>query len=196
MGSPISTVSPLAFIEPCLPWVALQPPSEEGWLHEVKHPGHRLMACRAGDNLRLFAQHGEDWTERFPALVEAVRLLPVKSCIIDGELVGCDENGNILRDSADEAGAEDNVSYYAFDLIEVNGFDVRRDPIEDRKRGLAHLLRKAPDIMRFNPHFEREGEAVFREACRMGFDGVVSKRRGSPYLSGRCTNWLFSRKLD
>jgi len=78
----------------------------------------------------------------------------------------------------------------------VNGFDLRRDEIENRKRALSHMLRKAADIVRFNPHFENDGEAVFRQACRMGFQGIVSKRRGSRYLSGRSTNWLFSKRMD
>jgi bifunctional non-homologous end joining protein LigD len=73
------------------------------------------------------------------------------------------------------------VALHAFDLLEVNGFDTRRDVIEDRKRTLAHLLRKMPEAIRFNPHFEREGEAVFEQACRMGFAGIISKRRGSRY---------------
>jgi len=193
-------INPLAFVRPCLPCVALQPPSGEGWLHEVKHPGLRIEACRDGNGVKLFAQSGEDWTERFPYLAEAVRALPAKSCIIDGELVGCDEQGNTPLGGQSPEQEEDNVavnvSYYVFDLLEVNGFDLRRDGIEDRKRALQHLLLRAAPILRFNPHFEQRGEAVFRQACRMGFEGVVSKRRGSQYQSGRSSDWLYSRRID
>src|SRR5438045_392912 len=87
-------ISPLAFVRPCMPCVALQPPSGDGWLHEVKHPGLRLEACRSGSGVKLFAQSGEDWTERFQYLVDALLALPVRDCIIDGELVGCDEHGD------------------------------------------------------------------------------------------------------
>jgi bifunctional non-homologous end joining protein LigD len=193
--SPTEPAIALAFIEPCLPCVTLKPPSGDEWLHEVKHPGHRLMARRQAGGVRLFAQRGEDWTGRFPHIVAAVELLPVKSCIIDGELVGCDENGKTPFGHLRESGAQD-VDFFVFDLLEVNGFDLRRDEIENRKRALSHLLRKAPEAVRFNPHFENDGEAVLRQACRMGFPGIVSKRRGSRYLSGRSTNWLFSKKLD
>jgi bifunctional non-homologous end joining protein LigD len=88
------------------------------------------------------------------------------------------------------------ASYYAFDLIEVNGFDLRRERIEERKRTLTRLLRRAPDSLRLNPQFESGGEPLLRQLCRLGFEGVVSKRRGSRYLSGRCSDWILSRKLD
>jgi bifunctional non-homologous end joining protein LigD len=171
------------------------PPAGDGWLHEVKHPGPRLMACLDSNVVRLFDQRGEDWTERFWNIVETVRSLPVKSCIIDGVLVGGDGNSEASRCLRGKAQSGE-VEFYAFDLLEVNGFDLRRDEIENRKRALAVVLRKAPDIVRFNPHFENEGEVVLRQARRMGFDGIVSKRRGSRYLSGRSTNWLSSKPLD
>jgi bifunctional non-homologous end joining protein LigD len=186
----------LAFIEPCLPCVALLPPSGDEWLHEVKHDGHRLLVRRDGAGVRLFNQRGEDWTERFPPIADAIGLLPVRSCIIDGELVGCDANGNTPFAGLRGPVQDFDIALHAFDLLEVNGFDVRRDPVEERKRALEQLLRKASDIVRFNPHFERDGEAVFRQACRMGFAGIVSKRRGSRYLSGRCSNWLITTKMD
>jgi bifunctional non-homologous end joining protein LigD len=195
MSSETDSGVPLGFIEPCLPWVSLRPPPGGEWLHEVKHPGHRLMARRIGNGVRLFARRGEDWTDYFPNIVETVQLLPVKSCIIDG-VVGCDGKHKVTADSLRGKAPTGDVEFYAFDLLEVNGFDLRRDEIENRKRALAHLLGKAHDTVRFNPHFEHDGEAVLHQACRMGFDGIVSKRRGSRYLSGRCTNWLFSKRLD
>ena len=111
------------------------------------------------------------------------------ACTIDGEVVGCDPDG------ISDVDQDREVALHAFDLLEVNGIDTRRDVIEDRKRALAHLLRKIPDAIRFNPHFEREGKTVFELACKMGFAGIISKRRGSRYLSGRSTNWLLTRKF-
>src|SRR5262245_59137146 len=181
----------LNFIEPCLPCVALLPPSGDDWLHEVKHDGHRLLVRRADKTVKLFNARGEEWTERLPQIVDAVSALPVRSCIIDGEVVGCDEQGQTPFAKLRGPMPEDvGVTLHAFDLIEVNGFDVRRDYVEERKRALAHILSRAPDVLRFNPHFEHEGEAVLRQASRMGFSGIVSKRRGSRYLSGRCAHWL------
>ena len=184
------------FIEPCLPCVTLRPPSGDRWLHEIKHSGLRLQARRDGDHVRLFAERGEELTPRFPHIVEAVLQLPVKSCIIDGELAGYEEDGRTPFNPLDETLQPGDLSYFAFDLMEVNGFDLRQDAVEDRKGALAPLLRKTPDHMRFNRHFEYEGEEVFRQACRMGFEGVVSKRRGSRYRSGRSTDWLLSKSLD
>ena len=89
-GTPVNT---LDFIAPCLPCVTLLPPSGTEWLHEIKHPGHRMIARRSDQGIRLFGAHGEDWTASFPHLVEAIALLPTKSCIIDGELVRCNEHG-------------------------------------------------------------------------------------------------------
>jgi bifunctional non-homologous end joining protein LigD len=196
MLAPGSTPISHDFIKPCLPCVTLLPPSGEEWLHEIKHPGHRLIARRDGDGIRLFAERGEDWTGFFPLIVEAVGLIPARSCIVDGELVRCDDHGKPTMGPLREGASEKGAAFYAFDLIEVNGFDLRRDPIEDRKRVLAHLLRRPPDGIRLNPQFEKGGENLLWQVSRLGFEGVLSKRRGSRYLSGRCPDWLLSRKLD
>ena len=180
------------FIRPCLPCAALLPPSGQEWLHELKHRGDRLIVRRDGDGIRLFAENGEDWTASFPRLIGAVALLPVRSCILDGEVVESRDQGKPVG----EAVTQTSAGFYAFDLIEVNGFDLRRDRIEERKRALAHLLRKAPQPIRLNTQFESGGESLLRQVCRLGFEGVLSKRRGSRYLSGRCPDWILSRKLD
>jgi len=185
------------FIAPCLPCITMLPPPGDEWLHEFKHPGQRLIASRNGQGICLYTERGEDWTSWFPFVVESLNLLPVRSCIIDGDLVRYDEHGNPrlaspLPDGRLEAGA----SLYAFDLLEVNGFDLRRDGIEDRKHALTRLLRKPPAAIRFNESFDRCGEPMLRQAGRMGLDGIISKRRGSRYLSGPSADWLFSRRID
>jgi len=114
---PTAPAIPLAFIEPCLPCVALKPPSGEEWLHEVKHPGQRLMARRDGNGVRLYGERGWDWTDRFPNIVDTIGLLPVKSCIIDGELVGCDENGKTPFSRLREGPQDGDVEFYVFDLL-------------------------------------------------------------------------------
>jgi bifunctional non-homologous end joining protein LigD len=185
----------LEFIEPCLPCVTMFPPSGEAWLHEIKHPGQRLIARRGERGVRLFGGCGEDWTSAFPFLVESMNLLPVKSYIIDGDLVRCDAHGNPRLDPLLDGQLETGASLYAFDLLEVNGFDLRRDPIEDRKHALTRLLRKPPGAIRLSASLGRGGQPLLREVSQMGFDGIVSKPRGSPYLSGRSPDWLFSRKM-
>jgi bifunctional non-homologous end joining protein LigD len=191
-----STLSLLDFIPPCLPCVTMLPPSGLEWLHEIKHPGHRLIARRHNDGIRLFSGRGDDWTSSFPSVVEGLSLLPVKSCIIDGELVRCNERGEARVDPVRKGVMDAGASFYAFDVLEVNGFDLRRDRLEERKRALAQILRKPPPGIRLNEHFERCAEPMLRQIGRMGFEGVVSKRRGSRYLSGRSPDWLFSRRLD
>src|SRR5262252_2562039 len=134
----------LDFVAPCLPCVTMLPPSGGEWLHEIKHPGHRLIARRSDDRVRLFGERGVEWTASFPHLVAAMRLLPVKSCTIDGELVRCDAHGEARLDPVPEGALGLGGSLYAFDILDVNGFDLRRDRLEERKRVLSQILRKPP----------------------------------------------------
>ena len=141
--------------------------------------------------IRLITRRGNDWTTRYPLVVEAMNHLKVRSCLIDGEVVCCDERGlavfHILRRRQNEASA----FLYAFDLLELDGTDMRREPLEVRKATLASILRKSRTGVRLNEHVEHpEGEVVFRHACRMGLEGLVSKRLGSRYRSGRSLDWL------
>src|SRR3954464_6791510 len=123
----------LRFIEPCLPSPADRPPSGTSWIHEIKHDGYRLMARIDSVSIRLITRRGNDWSDRFPLVIEAVNQLKVRSCLIDGEVVCCDERGlarfDVLRRRPNEAVA----FLYAFDLLELNGTDMRPEPIEVRK---------------------------------------------------------------
>jgi ATP dependent DNA ligase-like protein len=125
--------APSGFIEPCLPSSAERPPSGPGWIHEIKHDGYRLMARRDPIGIRLLTRNGHDWALRYPLIVEAVDRLKVRSCLIDGEAVACDDNGIASFDLIRHHRANDSVFLYAFDLIELNGDDLRRDPLEVRK---------------------------------------------------------------
>ncbi len=183
-------MSPAAFIEPCLPSPADKPPSGTNWIHEIKHDGYRLMARRDPVGVRLLTRRGNDWSNRFPLVVEAVNHLKVRSCLIDGEVVCCREGLAIfstLRQRRNEARA----FLFAFDLLELDGLDMRREPIETRKVTLASLLRNGKPGMRLNEHIAHpNGAAVFHHACKMGLEGIVSKRLGSRYRSGRSPDWL------
>jgi bifunctional non-homologous end joining protein LigD len=144
------------------------------------------MARRDPEGIRLLTRRGNDWSGRFPLLVEAMNHLKVRSCLIDGEVVCCDERGltifQVLRRRQHEATA----FLYAFDLLELDGKDMRREPIEVRKATLASVLRKSLSGVRLNEHLEHpEGRVVFFHACKLGAEGVVSKRLGSRYRSGR-----------
>ena len=147
----------------------------------------RLSADGAHDDagVRLLTRNGHDWSARFPLILEAAGLLRARSCLIDGEAVACDDNGLAVFERLrrkHEAGA---VFLYAFDLLELDGVDLRREPIETRKATLASLLRGIRAGLRLNEHFIHSGDVVFRHACKMGLEGIVSKRLGSRYVSGR-----------
>jgi bifunctional non-homologous end joining protein LigD len=180
-----------AFIEPCLPSPADKPPSGSNWIHEIKHDGYRLMARRDPVGIRLLTRNGNDWSARFPLVVEAVNHLMVRSCLIDGEVVCCDERGLAIFSTLRRRRNEPDAFLYAFDLLELDGLDMRREPIETRKATLASLLRKGNPGVRLNKHIAHpNGAAVFQHACKLGAEGIVSKRLGSRYRSGRSPDWL------
>jgi bifunctional non-homologous end joining protein LigD len=180
-----------AFIQPCLPSRAERPPSGPGWVHEIKHDGFRMMVRRDGAGVRLLTRNGHDWTDRFPLIAEAAGALKVRSFLMDGEAVACDGDGMPSFDRLRYRRGDGTVFLWAFDLIQLNGEDLRREPLEVRKATLASLLAKAGSGLRLNEHLEHDdGEVVFRHACKLGLEGIVSKRKGSPYRSGRSPDWL------
>jgi bifunctional non-homologous end joining protein LigD len=161
------------------------------WLHEIKHDGFRVIAHKDGPQAKLYSRPGNDLTRRFPLIVEALARLRARSCTIDGEAVACDEQGIACFDRLRRHRSDAAVFLYAFDLVELNGEDLRRDPLEVRKATLMSVLAKAEAGIRFNEHLEfDDGETVFRHACRLGLEGIVSKRLGSRYRSGRSPDWL------
>ena len=113
-----------------------------------------------------------------------------RSCIIDGEAVACDDNGVASFNLVRHQRANDRIFLYAFDLIELNGDDLRRDPLEVRKATLASIVAKAGAGIRFNEHMQGDGPTVFAHACKLGLEGIVSKRKDSVYRSGRSPDWL------
>ena len=136
---------PAGFIAPCLPTKTDKLPSGSQWLHEIKHDGFRIIARKTGAQVRLYSRPGNDLTHRFPLIVEALSPLRSRSCIIDGEAVACDDNGVASFDLIRHHRANERIFLYAFDLIELNGDDLRRDPLEVRKATLASIVaRPAP----------------------------------------------------
>jgi bifunctional non-homologous end joining protein LigD len=174
---------PAGFIEPCLPSPADKPPSGPGWLHEIKHDGYRLMARRDPVGIRLVGPLSARNRGREP---------PQGAVLPDRRGGGVLRQTrvalfHVLRRRRDEADA----FLYAFDLLELDGTDLRREPIEVRKATLASILRKSRPGVRLNEHLEHDcGLTVFQHACKMGLEGIVSKRLGSHYRSGRSPDWL------
>ena len=180
----------LGIIEPCLPSPAKAPPSGPGWLHEIKHDGFRIMARRDGAGVRLFTRHGNDFTARFPLAVAAISALPAYSFLLDGEVIVTNGDGLAVSELLRRARHGDKAVLCAFDLIELEGEDLRRSPIERRKAKLAKLIRGPRPGIVLNEHYEGDGAIVFAHACKLGCEGIVSKQLGSPYRSGRSPYWV------
>jgi bifunctional non-homologous end joining protein LigD len=192
---PKATVATMpGFIEPALPTATGHAPAGSGWLHEIKHDGYRIQAHLENGRIRLFSRRGLDWTERFPAVARAFADLPLKVAIIDGEVVVQTEAGvasfTALVDALKTGVGE--MVYFAFDLLYLDGFDLREAPLTARKAALARLLAGSgePSRIRYNDHIEGDGNAVFRHASRLGLEGIISKTASAPYRSGRVKTWF------
>ena len=165
--------------EPCLPRPAKAPPSGSGWLHEIKHDGFRIIAQKDVDGVRLITRNGYDFAERYPLIVDAIRRLSVKSCIVDGEAIVVDQEGLSVFDLLRYRRHDHAATLCAFDLIEVDGADLRRSPIEERKRHLAQILRQPDHGIALNETYDGDGAVIYEQARALGCEGIVSKRLGS-----------------
>jgi bifunctional non-homologous end joining protein LigD len=172
----------VGFIQPCLPSPAERPPSGVGWLHEIKHDGLRIMARRNSAGVRLITRHGNDFTSRFPLAVAAVTALPARSFLLDGEAIVTNDRGLAVFDLIRRQRHGDFAVLLAFDLIELDGEDLCRTPIEQRKRTLAKLVRGPHAGIVLNEVFEGDGDILFAHACKLGCEGIVSKRLGRFFI--------------
>jgi ATP-dependent DNA ligase len=184
------SVFPYKAIQPCLPKPAKEPPAGPDWIHEIKHDGFRILARRDGNSVRLYTRNGYNFADRFPRIVEAVKTLSVQSCFIDGEAIVVDANGLAVFELLRSCRYNHVAMLCAFDLIELDGKNLRRTPIEERKYALANLLYRDHDGIAFNKHYVCDGAVVYKHVCDLGCEGIVSKRLGSTYRSGRVNDWL------
>jgi bifunctional non-homologous end joining protein LigD len=182
------------FIEPELCKLVSQPPQGPGWGHEVKLDGYRIQLRIAPEGVALLTRKGLDWTQKFAAIAALAADFP--ACIIDGEVVALDEKGApdfAALQAALSGGDSDDLIFFAFDLLNAAGKDVRRLPLRERKALLKTLLDgQHPgrgSLIRYVDHFETAGDAVLRSACRMNLEGIISKRLDSAYRSGRNGDW-------
>jgi bifunctional non-homologous end joining protein LigD len=178
-------------------------PDGAPWLHEIKWDGYRLIAFLRDGKARLQTRNGLDWTRRFPGIAKAVAALPVDTAILDGEAVIEDESGASSFAALQQALSRDtntvaaDAVFYAFDLLYVDGADLRSRPLGERKERLAGLVPSGTDgTLRLSEHLEANGSAMVRHACRLGLEGVISKRRDRPYRSGRTEDWVKTKCTD
>jgi bifunctional non-homologous end joining protein LigD len=148
------------------------------------------MAWRDGNELRLLSRKGYDLTDRFQYAAAAMAALPVRSCLIDAEAIACNERGLADFELIRSYRHDHAVTLCAFDLLEIDGSDLRREPIEKRQDRLANLLRRSHPGIAFNEHYADDGAIIFKHACALGCEGIVSKRLGSTYRSGRSHDWI------
>jgi bifunctional non-homologous end joining protein LigD len=185
---------PSGFIEPCLPSKAARPPSGPLWVHKIKHDGYRLMVRRDGSRVRCFTRNGHDWADRFPAIVDAAQRIQASSFLIDGEAVIARDDGMSDFHALRSKRRGHEAVMFAFDLIEHDGDDLRDLPLIERKRRLKKLLGKSKRrSIQFVEHLTGDGATVFEHVCRMGLEGIVSKRTDAPYRSGPSKGWLKSK---
>jgi bifunctional non-homologous end joining protein LigD len=182
---------PPRFIPPCSPVPTKVPPAGDAWLHEPKLDGYRLQVVKEGLNVRLYSRRGNDWTKRLETIAAALQGLACRSAIIDAELVLPDSAGRPdfygLHRGWRSAGAQ--LTVFAFDLLYRDGKDLRALPLMERRRRLARLLARSDVPCLYLVETFKDGGALLRQCERLGFEGIVSKRRDAAYVSGMSKNW-------
>ena len=174
--------------EPAIP---TRMPSSPEWIHEVKYDGFRLIVHRDGDRVRLLTRNGHDWSGRYPLIAESALKNRTRHFVIDGEAVVLGVDGVSDFEALYSHKHDDEVQLYAFDVLAMDGDDLRHLPLTMRKGNLARLLAHRPDGIFVAPFEQGEiGPDLFRAACRMGLEGLVSKRRDRAYRGGRCAHWI------
>ena len=176
-----------------------QPPVGDKWIHEIKFDGYRLLAYAANGGVRLVTRNGNDWTRKFPGLYAAMAKLKANTAVLDMEAVVLDAAGKssfqALQQALGEGGDAQAIQAFVFDLLHLDGKDLRREPITKRKAALEKLLKRSRQdkFLHYSDHIAGQGEEMLAKSCGMGLEGIVSKLANSPYASGRQKSWLKSK---
>jgi bifunctional non-homologous end joining protein LigD len=177
-----------------------QAPEGDAWLHEVKFDGYRVLIWRTGALARITSRGNQDWTPKLPGVAAAVRELPVRSCVLDGELIALDARGRSnfgqLQQLFGEGASRSRLRVMVFDLLFLDGQDLRELPQVERKRSLARLLKGRHEPLELSAYSVGNGPDAAREACRKGLEGIVSKLAAAPYREGRGGAWLKVKCVD
>lgn len=181
----------LRFIKPQEPRLVLEPPVSDDWLHEIKYDGFRVQLILDWAGARAFTKNGHDWSKRFWPVVNAAEKLPAKAFIIDGEMIAPEPDGrpNFHQMHSRMTWNAELLAFVAFDILHQDGEDLRPLPAIERKAILWDLVKPADGIIQYSQHVEGGGAAFYEAAEKMGLEGIVSKRRGSPYRSGDSDAW-------
>jgi bifunctional non-homologous end joining protein LigD len=181
--------APTAFIQPCRPTVAQRPPRGQGWVHELKHDGYRLQVHVRDGRVKLYTMNAADWTKRYPRIVEQAARIK-GSAIIDAEVVCLDAEGVANFDALHSRIMDQAAVACAFDLLMIDGDDLRRKPLSERKAVLRKLLKRTKGGIQYVEHVEGDGAEMFAAACKLGLEGIVSKKLDAAYRSGPSKSWI------
>jgi bifunctional non-homologous end joining protein LigD len=182
------------FVPPQLATLIDSPPSGGEWLHEIKYDGYRAVTSIGGGSVIVRTRNGLDWTDKFRSLAGSLAQLPCDSALLDGEIAVADAEGHTSFSALQVALSEGRgtFGYYLFDLLHLDGKDLRARPLVERKRILGKLLSGVPKggPLFYSSHMAGQGEQVFHHACDLKLEGIISKRATDPYRSGRTKSWL------
>ena len=181
--------APPDFIRPCRPTVAKQPPQGPGWAHELMHDGYRLQIHVGAGRVRLYTMNASDWSDRYPRITEEAAHVK-GSAILDAEVVCLDDQGVGQFHTLHSRIADHDAVACAFDLLALDGDDLRRKPLTERKAALRKLLFRSRDGIQYVEHAEGHGDKVFAAVCELGLEGIVSKKLNAPYRSGPSNSWI------
>ena len=183
----------LRFIEPQLASPVDQPPEGKHWIHEIKHDGYRCQVLVERGQARVFTRNGFDWTDRYPSFVRAASKLRCKSAIIDGEAIVQNGDGASDFEALSSAMRQQphSIILYAFDLLHLDGKDLRQQTLMERRASLKALLgTDEQSRIQFSDEFDGDGAALFKACAERALEGIVSKHALAPYRSGRSKTWL------
>jgi bifunctional non-homologous end joining protein LigD len=176
------------FIDPMKPRLVETPPATGDWIYELKFDGIRVIAIQTGKKVSLFSRNKNELAGRFPEIVEAVKNLPARECVLDGEVVALDEEGRSsfqLLQAREMEGRKSPVCYYVFDLLQLDGKSLLLLPLEARKNILEKFCANAGDPIRYSDSIGREAKPLLEEVKRRGLEGIIGKQRSSVYEPGR-----------
>jgi bifunctional non-homologous end joining protein LigD len=183
--------------QPQLASLVTTPPSGGDWCHEIKYDGYRIGCRIAGGTITLMSRNGKDWTAAFPEIVEAASRLDTDDALVDGEVAIVLADGRTsfqaLQNALSSKTTRESLVYIVFDLLRLDHADLRREPLAQRKAQLASLVGRSTGRIRYSDHMSGDGRAVLAEACRVGLEGIVSKRLDKPYRAGRSSDWVKSK---
>jgi bifunctional non-homologous end joining protein LigD len=183
------------WVAPQLATLVTASPEGEGWVHELKYDGYRMLGRVRDGAATLWTRNGNDWTAKLSHIAAAAADLPVKTAWLDGEVVALLPDGRVsfqtLQNAFDQH-SDSNLVYFVFDLLYLDGYDLRSAPLLERKRLLSALFNDSSpsDVIRYSDHIIGRGDVAFTEACRSGMEGLIAKRADASYVAGRNRNWV------